>query len=69
MIINNLYYCLLGIFPTAVGEDDVDDDLDEARDDDDGDDLPSLGGNFPGRFLPVGERFLSVVVGDMPKRQ
>ena len=45
---------------SAVGEDDVDDDPDEARDDDDGDDLPSSGMNFLGRFLPVGELFLSL---------
>ena len=44
----------------AVGEDDVDDDPDEARDDDDGDDLPSPGRNFLGRFLPAGELFLSL---------
>ena len=47
----------------AVGEDDVDDDPDEARDhdDDDGDDLPSPGRNFPDNFLPAGELFLSLV--------
>ena len=45
-----------------VDEDDVDDDPDEARDDDDddGDDLPSLGRNSPGIFLPVRELFLSL---------
>ena len=44
----------------AVGEDDVDDDLDEARDDNDDDDLPSPGRNSPSRFLPAGEPFLSL---------
>ena len=44
----------------VVGEDGVDDDPDEARDDDDGDDLPSPGRNFSGRFLPAGELSLSV---------
>ena len=43
---------------SVVGGDDVDDDPDEARDD--GDDLPSPGRNFPGRFLPAEELFLSV---------
>ena len=45
----------------AVGEDDVDDDPDEARgyDDDDGDDFPSPGRNFPTDFsLP--ESFFSL---------
>ena len=44
----------------AVSEDDVDDDPDEARDDDDGNDLPSPGRNSPCRFLPAGEPFLSL---------
>ena len=48
----------------VVGEDDVDDDPDEARDgdgdDDDGDDLPSPGRNSPDIFLPAGELFLSL---------
>ena len=44
----------------AIGEDCVDDDPDEARDDDDGDDLPSPGRNFPDRFLPAGKLFLSL---------
>ena len=44
----------------AVCEDGVDDDPDEARDDDDGDDLPSPRKNFPSRFLPAGELFLSL---------
>ena len=39
--------------------DDGDDDPDEVRRDDDGDDFPSPGGNFPGRiFLP--ESFFSL---------
>ena len=41
---------------------DDDDDPDEVYLDDgvDGDDLPSPGRNFPGRFLPAGELFLSL---------
>jgi hypothetical protein len=37
----------------------INDDPDEVQrnDDDDGDDLPSPGRNFPDRFLPVGELF------------
>ena len=36
----------------------MDDDPDEARgDDDDGNDFPLPGVNFPGRFLPAGELF------------
>ena len=44
-------------------DDDDDDDPDEAQhdDDEDGDDLPPSGGNFPGRFLPAGELFLSLL--------
>jgi hypothetical protein len=43
------------------GAGDEDDDPDEAQldGDDDGDDIPSLGRNFPDRFLPAGELFLS----------
>ena len=43
--------------------DDGDDDPDEVQhdDDEDGDDLPPPGGNFPGRFLPAGELFLSLL--------
>jgi hypothetical protein len=47
----------------GAGDDgDEDDDPDEAQldGDDDGDDLPSLGRNFPSRFLPVGELSLCV---------
>jgi hypothetical protein len=41
------------------GDDDDDEDLDEVWciGDDDGDDLPSPGRNFPGRFLPARELF------------
>jgi hypothetical protein len=41
------------------GASDDDDDPDEVQrnGDDDGDDLPSPGRNFPGRFLPIGELF------------
>ncbi len=41
------------------GGDDGDDDPDEVPrgGDGDGDDLPSPGRNFPGRFLPAGELF------------
>jgi hypothetical protein len=44
------------------GAGDDDDDLNEAQldDCDDGDDFPPLGGNFPGRFLPIEELFLSL---------
>ena len=44
-------------------DDDDDDDPDEVQldDDEDGGDLPSPGGNFPGRFLPAGELFLSLL--------
>ena len=44
---------------SAGGGDGDDDDPDEVQLDggDDGDDLPPPGGNFPGRFLPVGELF------------
>ena len=47
-----------------------DDDPDEAQLDDgvDSDDLPSSGRNFPGRFLPVGELFLSVVSAPQRRR-
>jgi hypothetical protein len=47
---------------------DDDDDPDEAQldGDDNGDDLPSPGRNFPGRFLPVGE--LSLCVCFLPRR-
>ena len=38
------------------GDGDDDDDPNEVQLDD-GDDLPSLGRNFPGRLLPVGELF------------
>ena len=45
------------------GGDDDDDDPDEVQrdDDDDGDDFPPPGRNFPGRFLPAGELFLSLL--------
>ena len=44
------------------GGDDDDDDPDEVQLDGgvDGDDLPSSGRNFPGRFLPARELFLSL---------
>ena len=44
------------------GDDDGDDDPDEVQLDGgvDGDDLPSPERNFPGRFLPAGELFLSL---------
>jgi hypothetical protein len=43
----------------AGDEEEEDDDPDEVRcdGDDDGDDLPSPGRNFPGRFLPARELF------------
>ena len=55
----------------VVGEDDVDDDPDEARGDDDGDgdDLPSLGRNSPGRFLPARELFLSLLFPSLRRRR
>ena len=57
----------------AVGEDDVDDDPYEARDDDDDDDdggdLPTPGRNFPGRFLPVGELFFSLLFPSLRRRR
>jgi hypothetical protein len=40
--------------------DDGDNDPDEAQLDDDGDDFPPPGRNFPGRFLPAGELSRSV---------
>ena len=45
------------------GDGDDDDDPDEVQhdDDEDGDDLPPPGGNSPGRFLPTGELFLSLL--------
>ena len=44
------------------GDDDDDPDGVQLDDDKDGDDLPPPpGGNFPGRFLPAGELFLSLL--------